>query len=44
MAATDILSGCKVTNFNMPGRAEAQRLTLAIGGVDFEDGRVAFGD
>jgi glutathione S-transferase len=44
MAAMDVLLGCKVTNFNMPGRAEALRLALAIGGVDFEDERVAFGD
>uniref|UniRef100_A0A7S1XG90 Glutathione transferase n=1 Tax=Compsopogon caeruleus TaxID=31354 RepID=A0A7S1XG90_9RHOD len=34
----------KVTYFGFPGRAEPIRLALVIGGVEFEDERVAFSD
>ena len=37
-----VLSGCRLTYFGIPGRAEAIRLALALGGVDFEDERVPF--
>lgn len=37
-----VLSGCRLTYFGIPGRAEAIRLALAVGGVDFEDKRVPF--
>ena len=41
-APASVLSGCRLTYFGIPGRAEAIRLALAVGGVDFEDARVAF--
>jgi glutathione S-transferase len=37
-----VLAGCKLTYFGIPGRGEAIRLALAIGGVEFEDHRVPF--
>jgi glutathione S-transferase len=37
-----VLAGCKLTYFGIPGRGEAIRLALAIGGVKFEDQRVPF--
>lgn len=37
-----VLTGCKLTYFGIPGRGEAIRLALAIGGVSFEDERVPF--
>eukprot|EP00310_Coccolithus_braarudii_P002369 CAMPEP_0183366872 /NCGR_PEP_ID=MMETSP0164_2-20130417/90404_1 /TAXON_ID=221442 /ORGANISM="Coccolithus pelagicus ssp braarudi, Strain PLY182g" /LENGTH=289 /DNA_ID=CAMNT_0025542699 /DNA_START=98 /DNA_END=967 /DNA_ORIENTATION=- len=39
---TGLLSGCRLIYFGLPGRGEAIRLALAIGGVDFEDTRVPF--
>jgi prostaglandin-H2 D-isomerase / glutathione transferase len=36
------LAGAKLTYFGIPGRGEALRLALAIGGVEFEDKRVPF--
>lgn len=37
-----LLDGCKLTYFGIPGRGEATRLALAIGGFDFEDHRIQF--
>ena len=37
-----VLTGSKLTYFGIPGRGEAIRLALAIGGVEFEDDRVPF--
>lgn len=37
-----MLTGCKIIYFGIPGRGEAIRLALAIGGVKFEDKRVPF--
>lgn len=37
-----VLAGCKLTYFGIPGRGEAIRLALAIGGVEFDDNRVPF--
>jgi len=37
-----VLSGSRLVYFGIPGRAEAIRLALAIGGVDFEDKRIPF--
>lgn len=31
-----------LTYFDLPGRAEATRIALAVGGVEFEDKRVSF--
>jgi len=39
---TDFLSGCKLTYFDMPGRAEPIRLAFAIGNVAFADERIEF--
>jgi len=39
---TSLLTNCKLTYFGIPGRGEAIRLALAIGGVEFEDERVPF--
>jgi glutathione S-transferase len=39
-----ILDSCKLTYFNIPGRGEATRLALAIGGIAFTDERIAFSD
>ena len=41
-APASVLSGCRLTYFGIPGRAEAIRLALAVGGVDFEDERIPF--
>mmetsp|Transcript_8070 Transcript_8070/g.11722 ORF Transcript_8070/g.11722 Transcript_8070/m.11722 type:complete len:297 (+) Transcript_8070:10-900(+) len=41
-SSISILKGCKLTYFGIPGRGEAIRLALAIGGVEFEDHRVPF--
>lgn len=38
----NLLSGCKLTYFGIPGRGEATRLALAIGGIPFEDHRIEF--
>lgn len=40
--SASVLAGCKLTYFGIPGRGEAIRLALAIGGVEFEDERVPF--
>lgn len=37
-----VLTGSKLTYFGIPGRGEAIRLALAIGGIAFEDNRVPF--
>ena len=37
-----VLSGSRLVYFGIPGRAEAIRLALAIGGVEFEDKRIPF--
>jgi glutathione S-transferase len=37
-----VLTDCKLLYFGIPGRGEAIRLALAIGGVAFEDHRVPF--
>lgn len=37
-----VLTGSKLIYFGIPGRGEAVRLALAIGGVEFEDKRVPF--
>ena len=37
-----VLAGSKLIYFGIPGRGEAVRLALAIGGVPFEDKRVPF--
>ena len=37
-----VLAGSKLTYFGIPGRGEAVRLALTIGGVEFEDERVPF--
>ena len=39
-----ILDNCKLTYFPLPARAESIRLALKIGGVEFEDERIAFKD
>ena len=41
-ADASVLAGSKLTYFGIPGRGEAVRLALTIGGVDFEDERVPF--
>lgn len=41
---TMALQGCKLTYFALPGRGEATRLALALGGIKFTDDRVAFPD
>jgi len=38
------LDGCIVKYFDFPGRGDALRLALALGGVNFVDERVPFGD
>lgn len=38
----NILAGCKLTYFPVPGRGESIRLALAIGGIAFTDERVDF--
>lgn len=40
--SASVLAGSKLIYFGIPGRGEAVRLALAIGGVDFEDARVPF--
>jgi len=37
-----MLSGSKVHYFNIPGRGEAVRLAMVIGGVPFTDHRIEF--
>ena len=37
-----LLQNCKLTYFGIPGRGEASRLALTIGGVKFTDDRIAF--
>lgn len=37
-----VLEGCKLSYFGIPGRGEALRLALAIGGIEFEDNRIPF--
>lgn len=37
-----VLAGCKLMYFGIPGRGEAIRLALTIGGIDFEDQRIPF--
>jgi len=37
-----VLAGCKLIYFGIPGRGEAVRLALTIGGIKFEDKRVPF--
>lgn len=38
------LDNCKLTYFPIPGRGEASRLALAIGGISFTDERIPFGE
>jgi len=40
--SASVLAGSKLIYFGIPGRGEAVRPALAIGGVDFEDARVPF--
>lgn len=40
--SNSVLSGSRLVYFGIPGRAEAIRLALAIGGVEFEDERIPF--
>lgn len=37
-----LLQGCKLTYFGIPGRGEASRIALALGGVKFMDDRISF--
>lgn len=39
-----LLANSKLTYFGIPGRGETIRLALSIGGVPFEDERIAFSD
>jgi glutathione S-transferase len=41
---TKLLQNCTLTYFGIPGRGEAVRLALAVGGISFTDHRVAFAD
>lgn len=41
-SSSALLKGCKLTYFPIPGRGEATRLALAIGGISFDDHRVTF--
>ena len=43
-SSSTLLQNCKLTYFGIPGRGEATRLALTIGGVTFQDERVAFPD
>jgi len=43
-SCSSLLSGCKFTYFNLPGRGESVRLALAIGGIPFQDERIEFQD
>lgn len=42
--AMSLLQNCKLTYFAIPGRGEATRLALAIGGIQFTDERIQFND
>lgn len=44
LADSKLLAGSKLIYFGIPGRGEAIRLALTIGGVEFEDKRVPFQD
>ncbi|GFH49837.1 hypothetical protein CTEN210_06313 [Chaetoceros tenuissimus] len=39
-----MLQNCKLTYFNIPGRGEAIRLALTLGGISFTDERIQFSD
>lgn len=39
-----MLQNCKLTYFNLPGRGEAIRLALTLGGISFTDERIQFSD
>lgn len=41
---SQLLTGIELTYFNFPGRGEATRLALSIGGIDFKDTRIEFAD
>ena len=40
----NLLNGCQLLYFNLPGRGEATRLALTIGGISFEDKRIEFSE
>ena len=39
-----VLQDCKLTYFGIPGRGEASRLALTLGGIKFTDHRISFAD
>eukprot|EP00523_Entomoneis_sp_CCMP467_P005993 CAMPEP_0168733956 /NCGR_PEP_ID=MMETSP0724-20121128/8563_1 /TAXON_ID=265536 /ORGANISM="Amphiprora sp., Strain CCMP467" /LENGTH=213 /DNA_ID=CAMNT_0008781041 /DNA_START=93 /DNA_END=734 /DNA_ORIENTATION=- len=44
MASSSLLNNCKLTYFPIPGRGEATRLALTLGGISFEDERIPFAE
>eukprot|EP00343_Euplotes_focardii_P006903 CAMPEP_0205818968 /NCGR_PEP_ID=MMETSP0206-20130828/1106_1 /ASSEMBLY_ACC=CAM_ASM_000279 /TAXON_ID=36767 /ORGANISM="Euplotes focardii, Strain TN1" /LENGTH=69 /DNA_ID=CAMNT_0053111915 /DNA_START=24 /DNA_END=229 /DNA_ORIENTATION=+ len=43
-AKASTLENCKVTYFNLPGRAESLRLALSAAKISFTDERIEFKD